>query len=104
MEAAPQFDTPYRFRLGLAVGDVVDRAAGAAHQEGAEREHREQVPASVVTGKGVHLVTVNETAGIDWMTPTWFRFGASSLLNDVLMQIRKERTGRYSGGDYFTLD
>ena len=40
----------------------------------------------------------------DWMTPDLFRFGASSLLNDVLMQIRKERTGRYSGGDYFTLD
>ena len=39
-----------------------------------------------------------------WMTPDLFRFGASSLLNDVLMQIRKERTGRYSGGDYFTLD
>ena len=38
----------------------------------------------------------------DWMTPDRFRFGASSLLNDVLMQIRKERTGRYSGGDYFT--
>jgi deoxyribose-phosphate aldolase len=38
------------------------------------------------------------------MTPDLFRFGASSLLNDVLMQIRKVRTGRYSGGDYFTLD
>jgi deoxyribose-phosphate aldolase len=38
------------------------------------------------------------------MTPDRFRFGASSLLNDVLMQIRKERSGRYSGGDYFTLD
>ena len=38
------------------------------------------------------------------MTPDRFRFGASSLLNDVLMQIRKERSGRYSGEDYFTLD
>ena len=38
------------------------------------------------------------------MTPDRFRFGASPSLNDVLMQIRKERTGRYAGGDYFTLD
>jgi deoxyribose-phosphate aldolase len=45
-----------------------------------------------------------ETLGSEWMTPDRFRFGASSLLNDVLMQIRKERSGRYSGTDYFTLD
>ncbi|MCA1588775.1 MAG: deoxyribose-phosphate aldolase [Chloroflexi bacterium] len=51
-----------------------------------------------------YLVVLYETLGPDWMTPHRFRFGASSLLNDVLMQIRKERTGRYSGGDYFTLD
>ena len=38
------------------------------------------------------------------MTPDRFRFGASSLLNDVLMQIRKERTGAYQGPDYFTID
>ena len=40
----------------------------------------------------------------DWMTPDLFRFGASSLLNDVLMQIRKEKTGRYQSRDYFTVD
>ncbi|MGH2455808.1 MAG: deoxyribose-phosphate aldolase [Candidatus Limnocylindria bacterium] len=51
-----------------------------------------------------YLTVLYETLGPDWMTPDRFRFGASSLLNDVLMQIRKERTGRYSGGDYFTLD
>ena len=51
-----------------------------------------------------YLVVLYETLGPAWMTPDLFRFGASSLLNDVLMQIRKERTGRYSGGDYFTLD
>jgi deoxyribose-phosphate aldolase len=51
-----------------------------------------------------HLVLVHETLGPDWMTPDLHRFGASSLLNDVLMQIRKERTGRYQGPDYFTLD
>jgi deoxyribose-phosphate aldolase len=51
-----------------------------------------------------YLTVLYETLGPDWMTPDRFRFGASSLLNDVLMQIRKERTGRYAGGDYFTLD
>ncbi|MFN2484217.1 MAG: deoxyribose-phosphate aldolase [Candidatus Limnocylindria bacterium] len=51
-----------------------------------------------------YLVMLYETLGPEWMTPDRFRFGASSLLNDVLMQIRKERSGRYSGGDYFTID
>src|SRR5437879_4455745 len=50
------------------------------------------------------LVLVHETLGLDWLTPDLFRFGASSLLNDVLMQIRKEKTGRYQSPDYFTLD
>jgi deoxyribose-phosphate aldolase len=51
-----------------------------------------------------YLVLVHETLGPDWMTPDRFRIGASSLLNDVLMQIDKERTGRYQGPDYFTID
>jgi deoxyribose-phosphate aldolase len=51
-----------------------------------------------------YLVVLYETLGPEWMTPDRFRFGASTLLNDVLMQIRKERTGRYSGADYFTID
>ena len=51
-----------------------------------------------------HLVLVNETLGVDWLTPDLYRFGASSLLNDILMQIRKEKTGRYQSPDYFTLD
>ena len=51
-----------------------------------------------------YLVVVNETAGEDWLSPDWFRFGASSLLNDLLMQRAKLRTGRYEGPDYFTLD
>jgi deoxyribose-phosphate aldolase len=50
------------------------------------------------------LVLVHETLGLDWLTPDLFRFGASSLLNDVLMQIRKEKTGRYQSPKYFTLD
>jgi deoxyribose-phosphate aldolase len=51
-----------------------------------------------------YLVLVNETAGEDWLDPDWFRLGASSLLNDLLMQRTKLATGRYSGPDYFTLD
>ena len=51
-----------------------------------------------------YLVTLYETLGPQWMTPDLFRFGASSLLNDVLMQLRKEKTGRYQSGDYFTID
>jgi deoxyribose-phosphate aldolase len=50
------------------------------------------------------LVVLNETLGREWMSPDWFRFGASSLLNDLLMQIRYLRTGRYQGPDYFTKD
>jgi deoxyribose-phosphate aldolase len=51
-----------------------------------------------------YLVMVNEVAGPDWLDPDWFRFGASTLLNDLLMQRTRMRTGRYSGPDYFTLD
>ncbi|MFC5909452.1 deoxyribose-phosphate aldolase [Streptacidiphilus monticola] len=51
-----------------------------------------------------YLVMVNETLGDDWLTPEWFRFGASSLLNDLLMQRQKLSTGRYSGPDYVTVD
>ncbi|HEY0444489.1 MAG TPA: deoxyribose-phosphate aldolase [Candidatus Limnocylindrales bacterium] len=51
-----------------------------------------------------YLVVLYETLGPRWMTPDWFRFGASSLLNDVLMQIEKARTGRYQGPDHFTID
>ena len=51
-----------------------------------------------------YLVMVNEIAGPDWLDPAWFRFGASTLLNDLLMQRTKLATGHYSGPDYFTLD
>ncbi|AXK32719.1 deoxyribose-phosphate aldolase [Streptomyces armeniacus] len=50
------------------------------------------------------LVLVNETAGPDWLDPAWFRIGASSLLNDLLMQRTRLTTGTYSGPDYYTLD
>jgi deoxyribose-phosphate aldolase len=51
-----------------------------------------------------YLVVLYETLGPRWMTAERFRFGASSLLNDVLMQIDKERTGAYADPDDFTLD
>jgi deoxyribose-phosphate aldolase len=51
-----------------------------------------------------HLVLVHETLGPEWLTPDLYRLGASSLLNDVLLQIRKERTGAYQSPDYFTID
>ena len=51
-----------------------------------------------------YLVVLWETLGEDWMTPDLFRLGASSLLNDVLMQIEKERSGAYQSLDYFTND
>src|SRR4030088_1913920 len=51
-----------------------------------------------------YLVLTYETLGPDWMTPDRLRLGASTLLNDVLMQIDKERTGIYQSGDYFTID
>ncbi|MCW2923030.1 MAG: deoxyribose-phosphate aldolase, partial [Thermoleophilia bacterium] len=51
-----------------------------------------------------YLALLNETLGLEWMRPELWRFGASSLLNDVLMQLRTQATGTYSGPDYFTLD
>ena len=51
-----------------------------------------------------YLVMVNETVGDRWLDPDWFRFGASTLLNDLLMQRSKMATGRYAGPDYVTLD
>ena len=51
-----------------------------------------------------YLVMLKETLGKEWLTSRWFRFGASSLTNDLLMQIRKQQTGRYQSADYFTKD
>jgi deoxyribose-phosphate aldolase len=51
-----------------------------------------------------YLIMVNETLGADWLSNDWFRFGASSLANDVLMQIAKQNTGVYQCSDYFSKD
>ncbi|MBL4863153.1 MAG: deoxyribose-phosphate aldolase [Crocinitomicaceae bacterium] len=51
-----------------------------------------------------YLVMVKETLGNEWLTNKWFRFGASSLANDILMQIMKAETGIYQSSDYFSID
>ena len=51
-----------------------------------------------------YLVMLKETLGNAWMTPEWFRFGASTLANDVLMQLMKQSTGVYQSADYFSKD
>jgi deoxyribose-phosphate aldolase len=51
-----------------------------------------------------YLVMLNEVLGEDWMNNHWFRFGASSLANDVLMQLVKEKSGVYQSADYFSID
>ncbi len=51
-----------------------------------------------------YLVMVKETLGNEWLDNHWFRFGASSLANDVLMQIMKAETGVYQSSDYFSID
>ena len=50
------------------------------------------------------LVMIKETLGNDWLSPKLFRFGASSLANDILMQIVKQSTGYYQSRDYFSID
>lgn len=51
-----------------------------------------------------YLVLVKETLGVEWLSPDWFRFGASSLTNDLLMQIVKQETGVYQSINYFSND
>jgi deoxyribose-phosphate aldolase len=51
-----------------------------------------------------YLVMVKETLGGQWLSNEWFRFGASSLANDVLMQIVKQTSGNYQSKDYFSID
>ena len=51
-----------------------------------------------------YLIMVKETLGNKWLNNQWFRFGASSLANDILMQIMKQETGIYQSKDYFSKD
>ncbi len=57
------------------------------------------------TKQALHmLVLVKETLGDAWLTPALFRIGASTLTNDLLMQLVKESTGAYQSADYFSND
>jgi deoxyribose-phosphate aldolase len=82
MEAAREFNAQTGRRVGIKVAGGVRRSKQAIQ----------------------YLVLLHETLGPAWMTPALFRIGASSLLNDVLMQLEKGTTGRYAGPDYFTID
>ena len=82
LEAVRDFHTTARRHVGVKVAGGVRTAKDAIR----------------------YLVLVNETAGDAWLTPAAFRIGASTLLNDLLMQRQKLTTGRYGGPDYFTLD
>jgi deoxyribose-phosphate aldolase len=82
MEAAREFHRQTGMRVGVKVAGGVRRSKQAIQ----------------------YLVLVAETLGDAWLTPDLFRIGASTLLNDVLMQLEKEKTGRYADPDDFTLD
>jgi deoxyribose-phosphate aldolase len=96
-KVSPAATLPVALVMLTAVRDFA-----AAHQ----RQVGVKVAGGVRTAKDAirYLVVVNETVGEEWLTPRLFRIGASSLLNDLLMQRTKQLTGAYSGADYFTLD
>jgi deoxyribose-phosphate aldolase len=84
----------------VMLGAVADFAAATGRRVGVK------VAGGVRTAKDAvrYLVLVKEIAGPEWLTPALFRIGASSLLNDLLMQRRKQLTGVYPSPDYFSLD
>jgi deoxyribose-phosphate aldolase len=84
----------------VMLGAVRDYAKVTGRQVGVK------VAGGIRTAKDAvrYLVLVRETAGPDWLTPALFRIGASSLLNDLLMQRSKQLTGHYAGPDDFTVD
>ncbi len=94
---SPAATLPVTLVLLEAVRDVYDETGRqvGVKAAGGVREAKQAVQ---------YLVLVHETLGADWLTPELFRLGASSLLNDVLLQIRKEKTGRYQSPSYFTVD
>jgi deoxyribose-phosphate aldolase len=85
---------------------LVMLAAARDYAQATGRRVGVKVAGGVRTAKDAirYLVLVRETAGPEWLTPALFRIGASSLLNDLLMQRSKQLTGRYAGPDYFTVD
>ena len=88
-----------------AVGLVMMEAIRDFHRETGRAVSLKPAGGIRTAKQAIHyLVLLNETLGTEWLTPERFRIGASSLLNDCLMQLAKERSGAYQAGDYFTLD
>jgi deoxyribose-phosphate aldolase len=85
---------------------LVMLAAVRDYEQVAARQVGVKVAGGIRTAKDAirYLVLAHETAGPAWLTPARFRIGASTLLNDLLMQRSKQLTGHYAGPDYFTLD
>ena len=85
---------------------LVMLAAVRDFQQAAGRRVGVKVAGGIRTAKDAlrYLVLVNEVAGPAWLSPEFFRIGASTLLNDLLMQRSKQLTGQYAGADYFTVD
>ena len=99
---------PSRYRYVPAFSSGFGGTSGGASTGGASGGQRIGVkPAGGIrTSKDAikYLVTVAETVGEEWLQPHLFRFGVSSLLNDVLLQRQKLNSGHYSGPDYVTVD
>ena len=109
MAAGADFIKTSTGKIGTSATLPVALCMGEAIREHAERTGRPvglKVAGGVRTSKQAwqYLVVVYETLGPEWMTPERFRIGASSLLNDLLMQIRMQRTGVYPSPDDFTND
>ena len=89
----------------LPVIHVMLQAVRDFHAETGERRSVKAAGGIRTTKEAIRfLVAVNEVAGPEWLSPRMFRFGASSLLNDLLMQRRFQLTGAYSGPSYVTVD
>jgi deoxyribose-phosphate aldolase len=94
---SPASTLPYALVMAEAIRDFADFTG---------REVGLKVAGGIRSSKDAirYLVIVNETLGEEWLTPDRFRIGASSLLNDLLMQVDKQRSGVYSDADRYTLD
>jgi deoxyribose-phosphate aldolase len=94
---SPASTFPFALIMAEAIRDFADHTGRAVGLK---------VAGGIRTSKEAlrYLVIVNETLGDDWLTPDMFRIGASSLVNDLLMQIAKQHTGAYANPDRYTLD
>ena len=99
-KVAPAATLPVTLVMLEAVRDFADGAGAGGRRVGVKAAGGIRAAKDAIR----YLVLVNETAGEDWLDPRFFRIGASSLLNDLLMQRARMQTGRYSGPDYMTVD